>query len=392
MLNFDFCLPTRLVFGRDTHRQIGELIRPYAKKVLLHYGGGSIRRSGLYERVTASLREAGVAYAELGGVVPNPRLTLAEEGVDLCRREGVELILAVGGGSVIDSAKAIAIGLANPDIKLWDVFARGVPVKKAAPVACVLTLPATGSEMSNSCVISNEATRQKYGCNGDYNKPLLSVVDPTLFETLPRDQIANGVADMMSHVMERYFSNTAHTEYSDALCEATLRTLIAFGPVVQADPGDYDAWCQVVCAGTMAHNNVLGVGREQDWGCHKLDHELTAMYGVAHGAGLAVIFPGWMRYVRQVNPGRFAAFAVRVMGVAPRESDEATAEAGVAALERFFAGLGLPMRLRDYGVDRAGIDEMSRRAVTAEDGGERRVGFFKRLYEDDCRAVYESVL
>ena len=391
MLNFDFQLPTRLIFGRDTRLQIGALIRPYAKKVLLHYGGGSIKKSGLYDEVVRSLTEAGVSFAELGGVVPNPRLSLVQEGVALARREGVELILAVGGGSVIDSSKAIAHGLANPELDLWSIFARGVPVKKSTPVACVLTIPAAGSEMSNSCVISNDETQQKYGCATECNRPLLSVIDPTLFFTLPKNQIANGVSDMMSHIFERYFSNTAHTELSDALCEGALRTLIAFGPKVYADPSDYDAWCQVALSGTLAHNNVLGLGREQDWACHKMEHELSARFDIPHGAGLAIVTPAWMRSCWRVNPARFVAFATRVMGVAPQPDDAATIASGIAALEAFYASLGLPKRLRALGIDEASLPVMAKRAVTDEDGGERRVGFLKRLYAPDIEAIYRDV-
>lgn len=392
MLNFDLQLSTRIVFGRDTRLQIGALIRPLASRVLLHYGGGSIKRSGLYDEVTASLREAGVAYVELGGVVPNPRLSLVRQGVALCRSAGVELILAVGGGSVIDSAKAIALGLANPNVELWDIFARGVAVEKSAPVACVLTIPAAGSESSNSCVISNEETAQKYGCNLQCNRPVLSVIDPTVFFTLPSHQIANGVTDMTSHIFERYFSNTPHTELIDGLCESTLRTLLTFGPQVVADPTDYDAWCQVCISGNLAHNNLLGIGREQDWACHKMEHEVSARYDIAHGAGLAVILPQWMRACWPVNPARFVAFAVKVMGVAPQTTDAATIEAGIAALEAFYRGIGMPSRLSAFGVDAEGVAIMAKRAVTNEDGGERRVGFFTRLYETDIRTILTMAL
>lgn len=391
MLNFDYQNATRIVFGRDTHLSIGTLLRPYCKKALLHYGGGSIRRTGLYERITRSLSEAGVQYVELGGVQPNPRIVLAAEGAALCRQEGIDLVLAVGGGSVIDSAKAIAHGALHPEHDLWEIFARNLPTDGSLPIACVLTIPASGSESSTSCVMSNPDTRQKYGHSCASNRPLLSVIDPTLFFTLSPQQIACGVADMMSHIVERYFSNTAHTELTDALCEATLRTLLTFGPQVAADPCDYDAWCQVSLSGTLAHNNVLGLGREQDWGAHKLEHELSAAYDVTHGAGLAVLMPAWMCYCREVNPARSLAFAQRVMGVLPRPTDAETIEAGIAALEAFFARLGLPQTLGALGVPASALPEMARRAVTNEDGGERRVGFYKRLYEADILAIYRMV-
>lgn len=392
MLNFDFQSPTRVVFGRGTHNDIGALLRPYADKVLLHYGGGSIRRTGLYDDVVRSLAGAGVSFVELSGVQPNPRVSLVRKGIALCRQEGIRLILAVGGGSVIDSAKAISLGIGNPDLDIWDIFARGLTPKKGIPVATILTLPAAGSEVSNSCVISNEETLQKYGCNGDFNRPLLSVIDPVLFTTLPKHQIANGVTDMLTHVMERYFSNTAHTELIDGLGETTMRTIIEFGKRVYDDPADYDAWCQVSLAGALAHCNLLGVGREQDWASHKLEHELSARYDIAHGAGLAVVFPAWMRYCVDVNIQRFADFAVRVMGVDGAITEREAALRGISALEAFFASIGQPSKVSDFGADEAAIIEMARRAVTNEDGGERRVGFYKRLYAEDIAAIYRSVL
>lgn len=392
MLNFDFQAPTRIVFGRDTHREIGKLLRPYAGKILLHYGSDRIKKSGLYDNVVRSLSDAGVDFVELSGVQPNPRVTLVREGIALCKRANVELILAVGGGSVIDSAKAISLGVGNPDLDIWDIFACGLTPKKGLPVATVLTLPAAGSEASNSCVISNWETKQKYGCNGDFNRPLLSVIDPTLFTTLPRVQVSNGVTDMLTHVMERYFSNTENTQFIDGLCETTMRTILEFGEKAYRDPTDYDAWCQVSLAGTLAHCNLLGVGREQDWASHKLEHELSARYDIAHGAGLAVVFPAWMRYCVDVNPKRFADFATRVMGVTPCTTDRETALSGIAALEAYLAKIGQPARVGAFGADEAAITEMARRAVTSEDGGERRVGFLKHLHAEDIAAIYRSVL
>ena len=391
MLSFSFTCPTRIVFGCGKHQEIGALVRPYASKVLLHFGGGSIYKSGLYDRVTRSLADAGVAYCELPGVVPNPRVSLVREGMRICREEGVELILAVGGGSVIDSAKAISSGLATPEHDVWELFARGITPNPGIPVATILTLPAAGSEASNSCVISNEITQQKYGSKGDFNRPLLSVIDPTLFTTLPKNQIAYGATDMLTHVMERYFTNTTDTAFIDGLCESTMRTILEYGKRVYEDPSDLDAWGQLALAGTFAHCDLLGVGREQEWASHKLEHELSARYDIAHGAGLAVLYPGWMRAAWRANPARFCDFAVRVMGVSPGASEEETALCGVAALEAFFASLDLPNRLSAFGVDEEGIAIMAKRAVTDEDGGERRVGFLKRLYEADIRAIYESV-
>ncbi len=388
MLNFDLLIPTRLVFGRDTHRQIGELVKPLASRVLIHYGSDRIKRTGLFDTITQSLENAGVTYVELGGVVPNPRLSKVLEGVKLCQQEKVELILCVGGGSVIDSGKAIAHGAADPNLDIWGVFSRGVPVQKTLPVASILTLPAAGSEMSNSIVITNEQTMRKYGYKNQINRARLAVIDPTLFFTLPKNQVANGVCDMMAHTFERYFSNTPETGLSDALCEATLRTLLTYGPKVYENPTDYDAWCQVSLAGTLAHNDVLGVGRMQDWGTHALEHELSALKDIPHGAGLAILFPQWMRYCKDVRPARFVSFAVNVMGVSPQGSDDATIEAGIAALEAFLDGLNLPHSIEAYGFTDADIALMAHKLVTNEDGSPRRVGNFKQLTESDAAAIY----
>ena len=393
MQNFEFYSPTRLVFGKGTVDEVGGHIAPLAKKVLLHYGSDRIVESGLLKRIEESLAKAGVASVSLGGVIANPDIELVLEGVALARREGVELILCVGGGSVIDSGKAIALGLKNPDLDLWKVYEHNLETNGAYPVACVLTFPAAGSEASNSTVISNYKTNRKCGYNREWNRPVLSIIDPTLFDTIPRFQIAAGVADMMSHIFERYFSNTEHTELSDALSEATLRTLLTFGPKVVENPADYDAWCQVALCGTIAHNNMLGVGREQDWACHKLDHELTARFGVTHGAGLAILTPVWMRYVWRVNPKRFLNFALRIMGeeIEPH-AIAATIEAGIAGLETFYSKLGLPHRLSKLGVEASAIPEMAFAVTHAPDGSERPVGGLKKIYEADAKAIFEKAI
>lgn len=392
MLNFDFYSPTRIIFGKGTSDDVGALIAPIAKKVLIHYGSERIKESGLLSRITNSLEKSGVSYVLLGGVRPNPDVALAKEGVKLCQREGVELILCVGGGSVIDSGKAIGLGLYHPELDLWSIYEKGLETKGMAKVACVLTFPASGSESSNSTVISNYETHQKCGYNREWNRPLLAIIDPTLFASIPKFQIACGVADMMSHVFERYFSATPDTELSDALCEATLKTLLAFGPAVVDDPADYHAWCQVSLSGTLAHDNVLGVGRAQDWACHKLDHELTARFGVTHGAGLAVLFPQWIRHVWRKNPSRFEAFARNVMGVEQQTTVSATIEAGVCALEAFFERLGLPKNLVQMGVEPSSAREMAKCVVYAADGSERVIGALMRLHEDDVTAIFEAAM
>ena len=393
MLNFEFYSPTRLVFGKGTVDQIGAQIAPLAKKVLVHYGSARIEKSGLLKRITDSLLASGVSYVTLGGVIANPDVELAVRGVTLGRHEGVELVLCVGGGSVIDSGKAIALGLKNPGIDLWQMYETNIETTGALPVACVLTFPAAGSESSNSSVLSNYQQNKKCGYNREWVRPALAVIDPTLFETIPKFQIASGVADMMSHIFERYFSNTEHTELIDSLAEATLRTLIQFGPKVIADPSDCDAWTQIALSGTIAHNNMLGVGREQDWACHKLSHELTARFGVTHGAGLAVLTPAWMRYVWRVNPKRFYDFAVRIMGEEPNpKAVAATIESGISALETLFSRMGLPSRLIKLGVDPKQIPDMARAVTHLPDGTERPWGNLKKIYEADAKTIYEKAI
>ncbi len=389
MLNFDFYAPARIVFGRDTQHQIGKLLKPHAKKVLLHYGGGSIKKTGLYDQVTASLKEAGVSFVELGGVKPNPRLSLVHEGIALCKKEGVDLILAVGGGSAIDSAKAIAMGVYYEG-DVWEVYDKGLSIERALPVAVVLTIPAAGSESSGDTVITREDTQRKYGYGSPRLRPLISIMNPELFFTLPKNQIANGVADMMSHVFERYFTNTTHVDLTDALCEATLSTIIANAPAVLKDPANYDAWAEIGFSGTVAHNGLVGMGREQDWACHNMEHELSAVYDVAHGAGLAVLTPAWMSYVYKDNLDMFVQFAVRVMGVARglRDKEEIVLEA-IERLRGFYRRMGLPQTLGELGIDDSMLETMAKRATGIAYGGETPLGGLKKLHWQDVLNIYK---
>jgi alcohol dehydrogenase YqhD (iron-dependent ADH family) len=388
MLNFDLYTPARLVFGKDTQHKIGKLLKPHTKKVLLHYGGGSIKRTGLYDQVIKSLKENGIAYVELGGVKPNPRLSLVHEGIELCRREKVDLILAVGGGSTIDSAKAIAMGV-YLDHDVWDVYEKGLAIEKALPVAIILTIPAAGSEASGDTVISNEETQRKYGYGSPHLRPLISIMNPELFFTLPKDQIANGVADMMSHVFERYFTNTTHTDLTDRLCEAVLKTIIQNGPKVLDNPQDYDAWAEIGFSGTVAHSGLIGMGREQDWACHDMEHELSAIYDVAHGAGLAVLTPAWMQYVHKDNLNMFVQFSVNVMGVQMSFRDpEAIVQEGIGRLQAFYRRMGLPQTLQELGIDEKHIETMARRCSKEAFGEERPIGGLKKLKWQDILSIY----
>lgn len=388
MLNFDMHIPTRIIFGRDAQKEIGSLIKPYTKKALLHYGGNSIKNSGLYDQVVASLKENNIEFVELGGVVPNPRLALAEAGAALCKKEGVDLILAVGGGSVIDSAKAIALGACNDEI--WKFYEEGGEIKAALPVATILTIPAAGSESSPHSVITNEEKQIKKGYGSNLLKPILSIVNPELFFTLPKNQISNGVADMMSHIFERYFTNTKNTDLTDGLCETTLKTIMKNALIVSKNPQNYDAWCQVGFGGTMAHNDILGLGREQDWACHDMEHELSAIYDIAHGAGLAILTPAWMQYVYKTNINMFVQFAVNVMGVESSYRDlDAIVMEGIARLREFYKKMGLPSTLTEVGIEESKFELMARKATGEAYGKEHSIGGLKKLYWQDVLEIYK---
>lgn len=394
MENFEFNNKTFWVFGRGTQSRVGELVEKFGEKdakVLLHFGGKNIFRSGLHDAVTAQLRERGLRFVELGGVVPNPRLSLVREGIRLCREQGVTFILAVGGGSVIDSAKAIAAGVPAENGDIWELFVSRRPIAHALPVATVLTIPATGSEMSPNSVITDEASGFKFGYGCDVLRPIFSIVNPELFFTLPPNQIANGVSDMMSHIFERYFSNTPHCEITDGLCESVLRTIVRNAPRVLENPKNYDAWAEIGFAGTIAHNNLLGLGREQDWACHGMEHEISAVYDVAHGAGLAVVTPAWMKFIVAEKSAKLAQFARNVFGVPEGENDEATARAGIAALVNFYKKMALPTSMRELGIpDDSRFEEMAKKAVLgrSRDGAEIPQGFFRKLYSDDIVKIY----
>lgn len=390
MENFDYCNPTRIVFGRGVRTQVGELVKPHADRVLLHYGSGSIKRNGLYDAIAASLKAAGVAYVELGGVVPNPRLSLVREGIALCRRERIGFVLAVGGGSVIDSAKAIAMGAPHKG-DVWKLFAEGTPVEQALKVGTVLTIPAAGSESSPNTVITNEEEGLKLGYGAQVLRPVFSILDPELCLTLPPEQLANGVSDMMSHIFERYFSNTPHVDLTDALCEATLRTIMKHARRLRASPQDADAWAQIVFSGYVAHKGLLGLGRQQDWACHGMEHELSALYDVAHGAGLAVLTPAWMEYVFRDNVPLFVQFAVNVMGVEGGfREPEAVAQEGIRRLRGFYKEMGLPSTLEGLGIGADKLELMAKKATKIAFGAQRPLGGLRKLGWQDVLAIYRA--
>lgn len=389
MNNFNFYSPTYFVFGKGTENQAGKCVRRFGgSKVLIHYGGGSVVRSGLLDRVKESLRNEGLDFIELGGVVPNPRSGLVYEGIDLCRKEKVDFILAVGGGSAIDSAKAIAAGVVY-DGDFWD-FYEGKPVTEALPIGTVLTIAAAGSEGSGDTVITKEEGMYKRGAGGEALRPKFSILNPELTQTLPPYQTACGATDIMAHVFERYFTNTKEVEITDRLCEAVLLTMIKEVPRVIEDPDNYEARANIMWAGMVAHNNLVGVGREQDWSSHGIEHELSALYDVAHGAGLAVIFPAWMTYVMKHDINRFAQMAVRVWGCEMNFANpEETAMEGIKRFKQFLTSIGMPISFKELGAREEDIPIMVEKLGLGQDGTR---GSFVPLTSKDVENIYRLAL
>ena len=384
MNNFSFYSPTYFEFGRNTEEKAGKLISRFGgKKVLIHYGSGSVVRSGLLGRVIASLDAEGIHHIELGGAVPNPRSGLVYEGIELCRKEKVDFILAVGGGSAIDSAKAIAIGVPYEG-DFWD-FYTGRKIEEALPVATILTLSAAGSEASASSVITHENGMVKRGTLSDKIRPVFSILNPELTTTLPPFQTAAGATDMFAHVLERYFTNTRDVEITDRLCEAVMLTIINEAPKAITNPADYEARANIMWAGMVAHNDICGVGCVQDWGSHQLEHELSALYDVAHGAGLAVMFPAWMKFTMKHDVMRFAQFAVRVFGCQMDfQQPERTAREGIERFESFLKAIGMPVRFKELGAKREDIPTL----IQMLKMDKRGVGNFVKLSAEDVEAIY----
>lgn len=384
MENFEFYSPTRIIFGRGTEEKVGELTKEYGTKVLLHYGGGSIKKYGLYDKVVKSLQDAGVDFIELGGVQPNPRLGLVKEGIKICLENDIDFILAVGGGSVIDSAKAISLGVPYEG-DVWDFFMGKALPEKNLPVGVVLTIPAAGSESSNSVVITKEEGLLKRSCNNDINRPVFAIMNPELSFTLPPYQTASGVVDMMAHIMERYFTHQTDVDLTDGLCESMLKTIMKNALIVMEEPDNYDARAELMWAGTLAHNGLVGTGRIGDWASHAIEHELSAMYDVAHGAGLAVVFPAWMKYVYKHNVNRFVQFAVNVFNVNyDFANPERTALEGIRRLVDFFRKIGMPTNLEELGVPDDHLEEMASKCKRPNNG---RLGYFVPLTEEDILEI-----
>lgn len=385
MESFVFHNETKIIFGRGTENQVGAETALHASKVLLHWGQGSVERSGLLDRVRASLKAAGVSHVDLPGAQPNPRLSLVYKGIQICREQGIGFVLAVGGGSVIDSAKAIAAGVPYQG-DVWEFYdGKGQP-QKALKVACVLTIPAAGSETSGSTVITREEGQLKRGLTCDEHlRPVFSILNPELTCTLSPKNTAIGAADIMSHVMERYFTNSREVDLSDRLCEAVMGAVRHNLPRVLAEPDNVDARADLMWTGTQAHSDLIGMGRIGDWASHGIEHELSAIYDIPHGAGLAVVFPAWMKYVYRHDLPRFAQWANRVWGVeADFNHPEAMALEGIRRLEEFYKRCGLPIRLGEFGIDDSRFEEMASKATR---GGTHTIGSFVKLDKSAIVAI-----
>jgi alcohol dehydrogenase YqhD (iron-dependent ADH family) len=387
MQNFTFYNPTKLIFGKDQLEQLKTEVPLYGNKVLLVYGGGSIKRSGLYDKVISTLNEIGVQVSELSGVEPNPRLTTAKKGIEICRQEGIQFILAVGGGSVIDCTKLIAAG-AKYNGAAWDLVTKKAVATEALPFGVVLTLAATGSEMNSGSVITNWETNEKYGWGSPVTYPKFSILDPENTYTVPENQTVYGMVDMMVHTLEHYFHLQENTLLQDRMLEGLLRTVIETAPKLINDLENYEYRATILYNGTMALNGMLSMGFQGDWATHNLEHAVSAVYDIPHGGGLAILFPNWMKHNLKVKPERFKQLAVRVFGVNPEgKSTEEVGLEGIEKLREFWNSIGAPSRLADYDIDDSQVELMADKAmVNGEFGG------FAKLNKEDCIAIYKASL
>ena len=391
MFNFTYYTPTKVIFGKDTEKEVGEHTKSFGgSKVLIHYGGKSALKSGLVDRVKKSLDESGISYIELGGVVPNPHLSKVYEGIKISKESKIDFILAVGGGSVIDSAKAIAYGLAEPEFDVWELYARKRQAKKSLPLGVVLTIAAAGSEMSNSCVITNEKTGEKRGYSNNISRPKFAIMNPELTMTLPDYQTQAGCSDIMMHTMERYFTQGGNMEITDAIAEGLLRTVMKNAVILHNEPQNYNARAEVMWASSLSHNGLTGCGADgMDFASHKLEHELSGMFDVTHGAGLAAIWPTWARYVYKNCLPRFVKFAVNVMQVESGQNDEETALKGISAMEEFYHKIGMPINLQELGINPTD-EQIEQMAESCSNGAGGVIGAAQKLHKDDMIAIYKN--
>ncbi|WHY20896.1 iron-containing alcohol dehydrogenase [Paenibacillus sp. G2S3] len=387
MRNFDFYNPTKLIFGQGTLEALKTEVPKYGKNVLLMYGGGSIKRSGLYEKVKAELSAIDAVVTELSGVEPNPRLSTVHKGVELCREHNIDLILAVGGGSVLDCAKAVAVG-AKYEGDMWDFVERKAAAQDALPLGTVLTMAATGSEMNSGSVITNEVTKEKMGWGSIHAFPAFSILDPENTFTLPRDQTVYGMVDIMSHVLEHYFHSDTNTPVQDGFCETLLRTVIETAPKLIEDLNNYELRETIMYCGTMALNGMVSMGFAGDWATHNIEHAVSAVYDIPHGGGLAILFPQWMKYNIDTDPARFRKLAVNVFGVDPAgKTDKEIGLEGIEALRSFWDSIGAPKTLADYDIDDSEIGSMADKAVRFGPFGN-----FRKLDREDVVEIYKMAL
>ncbi len=392
MLNFSYYNPTRIVFGKGAIKETGKLAKTFGKRILLHFGGGSIKKNGVYTQVIQSLQEAGLEVVELGNVVPNPRLSLVREGIALCKKEQIDGIVAVGGGSVIDSAKAISFGTKLSDAEdVWDdYYMNGAcEITSSLPIGVVLTIPAAGSESSTGSVITDWDKNLKRAVNSETLIPTFAIMDPETNYSLPAYQTACGASDILAHLHERYFTMEKHNDLSDRLIESAMRNVISYATMALKHPNDYRYRAELMWTGTIAHNNLLDRGRIGDWGSHDIEHELSGQYDIAHGAGLAIVFPAWMKYVYRTNVDRFVQYAQRVWDIALTLDDkDAVVEAAIDRLEVFYRSLGLPVRLSDAGIGNERIKTMAENALI----GREYVGNFRKLLTEDVQKILKLAL
>lgn len=386
MLDFTFYNPARIVFGKQSLSLLGAMLETYAgKRLLLHYGGGSVIKNGVFDKVVSILEESGVFFIELGGVMPNPRISLVREGIKICREYNIDFILAVGGGSVIDSAKGIAAGV-KYDGDIWECYMTPKRIVSALPLGVVLTIPAAGSETSSGSVVTDEKTGFKRYTGGECLIPKFAILNPEFTFTLPAYQTACGASDIMAHLMERYFTNVKNVDFTDRLIEGSLKTILYNTPLVLEIPDNYEARAEIMWASTIAHNNLLNTGRIGDWGSHDIGHELSALYDIAHGASLSIIFPAWMKYVYKANVDKFIQFAVRVFDVelAIEDKDRIVYEM-IKRLEGFYRSAGLPVRLSEIGIGNERLREMADKAII----GRGTLGQLVKLTADDILEIYK---
>ena len=391
MLNFQYYTPTKVIFGKDSEKEVGALIKEQGcKKVLVHYGGQSAKKSELLDRIFKALEVEGVDYVSLGGVVPNPRLSKVYEGIELCKEEDVDFILAVGGGSVIDSAKAIGYGMANQFCDVWDLYTGKEQPTGCMPIGAVLTIAAAGSEMSNSSVITNEDGWYKKALDIDYGRCKFAVMNPELTYTLPEYQTESGCTDIMMHTMERYFVVEDTMDLTDSFAEDVMKNVMVNAKILLDDPKNYDARAEIMWAGSVSHNGLTGCGTNGgDWATHLIEHELGGMFDVAHGAGLAAVWGSWARYVMDEKPERFAKFAKNVMGVEDQGDVKKTALAGIEAVEDFYHSINMPVNMKELGIEPTDeqIEEM---AMKATNENTVELGAFKKLKAEDLVKIYTA--